>query len=170
MNGVVTKAYKVRSACVGFIAVEYALVLLLFLAFVTIVAQLYRVSLIDQTLARATHLGALAAGRDPTACEAAVQDAFENDRVAVWLFDGDGDNAIGFTTGANPDGTPGQEVGLEINSDNGTLTDGVDFDDLSRCGTAGSWIEVRATVPVQLWGPRGGVLLREYRSWALNQR
>ena len=172
MNGIVAKAYKsykVRRGCVGIIAVEYALVLLVFLAFMTIVIELYRVSLIDQTLARATHLGALAAGRDPTACETAVQDVFRNDRVAAWLFDANGDSTIGFSAGTNPDGSSGQEVGLEITSDNGRITDGVTFD-VARCGTAGSWIEVRATVPVRPRFRVGGTLLRRYSSWALNQR
>ena len=166
---VVQRAYKVRADCAGIIAVEYALVLVVFLTFLTIVTELFRVSFIDQTLARATHNGAMAAGRDPTSCETAAQEAFQADRVAVWLFDRNGDNTIGFATGSSPDGSSGQEVGIVINSDNGSLTDGVTFD-VSRCGTAGSWIEVRATVPVRPRFSVGGTLLRQYSSWALNQR
>lgn len=143
--------------------------LLVFFTFMTIVTELYRVSFIDQTLARATHLGALAAGRDPTSCETAVQQVFQNDRVAAWLFDDNGDSTIGFSAGTNPDGSSGQEVGLEVTSDNGRIADGVTFD-VPSCGTAGSWIEVRATVPVRPQFRLGGTLLRHYRSWALNQR
>lgn len=144
------------------------MVLLVMFVFMTIIAELYRVSFIDQTLARATHLGALAAGRDPTACEAAAERAFSEDRVAAWLFDGDGDNAIGFVRGASPDGSPSQEVALEIMSDNGDITDGVDFS-VSRCGAPGSWIQVRATVPVRPTFRAGGILMRRYESWSLNQ-
>ncbi len=162
----VTRAYKVRKGCVGVIAVEFAMVLLVFFTFMLIVSELYRVSLIDQTLARATHRGALAAGRNPADCETAAQEALAEDRVALWLFDANGDDVIGFHAGTNPDGTPNQEVGLEIASYDGELADGVVF---NMPGCVGSWIEVHAAVPVRPLFRRGRTLMREYRGWSVRQ-
>lgn len=169
MIGVAAKAYKTRQRCVGIIAVEYALVLVVLITFLSIATELYRVSLMEQTLARATHLGALAAGRDPTACEAAARQAFAGDRVAAWLFDTDDpDETIGFVSGTNPDGTTNQEVAIEVMADNGSLADGVDFN-VANCGAPGSWIQVRATVRVRPRFELGGTILLRYDSWTTNQ-
>lgn len=150
--------------------IEYTIILLVLAAVVAGVAEFYRLSLVDQVLARATHDAAAAAGRNPGQCEQAVQSAFAQDQVARWLFDGDDSGAIGFIMGpgAPPDGSPLQEVRLEIMADDGTLDNGVDFA-IASCGTAGSWIRVRSIVPVR---PRFGAgrILWRHESWAVNQR
>ena len=133
------------------------------------VGEVYRLVLLDQVVARATHEAATAAGRDPARCEAAAQSAFLQDSVASWLLDRDDSGAIGFVMGpgAAPDGSPLQEVRVEITADNGALGDGIDFN-IPNCGTNGSWIRVRSTVPVR---PRfgTGVILRRHESWSVNQ-
>lgn len=152
------------------IAIEFALVLLVFLSFMTLVTEFLRVSLVDQTLARATHMGALAAGRDPARCSAAAQEAFASDRLAAWLFDRNDDGSIGFLSASGtPDGTPSQEVRLTVAADDGSIANGIDFRDANGCGVGGSWIEVRATVPVRPRFRLGGTFLRASRSWTVNQ-
>lgn len=141
--------------------------MLVFFPLLLAVGEFYRLSFIDQALARASHRAATAAGRDPGNCEQAARAAFAGDSVAGWLFDRDNDDRIGFVAGGLPDGTPEQEAGLVIGSDDGDVSNGVVFDQ-PDCGVAGSWIQVRAVVPV-----RARFAFREIRrqrmSWAVNQ-
>ena len=151
----------------GIIAVEFGLVLLVFATLLTFVGEFYRLSLVDQALARATQLSAAAAGSDPSQCGDAARRAFAGDQLARWLFDRDGDGGIGFVADAGPDGSGAQEVRLDIAADDGVIATGVDFTS-PLCGVAGSWIRVRAVVPVRTkFGT--GTILRRYDGWALNQ-
>ena len=146
---------------------EFGLTLLVFLPLLFAVGEFYRLSLCDQALARATHLAARAAGSDPTNCEQAVRSAFEGDALAGWLFDRNDDGSIGFVSGTGPNGTSAQEVRIDISSDDGDLSNGVDFTG-SLCGNAGSWIRINAVVPVRARFAFRDVL-RQRVGWALNQ-
>lgn len=129
--------------------------------------EFYRLSLSDQALARATHLAAVAASRNPLVCEFAARNAFAEDSLAAWLFDRDDNGRLGFVSGQGPDGSADEEVRIDIVADNGDASDGVVFDQ-TLCGASGSIIRVRAVVPVRLpFGLR--TIGRERVSWALNQ-
>lgn len=158
-----------RAGCTvqGIIAVEFALTLLVLLPLAVATGEFLRLSLQDQTLARATHLAARAAGRDPRGCETAARDAVAGDRMALWLFDRDGDDSIGFVHRAGPDGSATQEVRIDITADDGDVSNGVTFDQ-PLCGNPGSMIQVRAVVPVRMPFLRSRIE-REHTSWALNQ-
>lgn len=143
------------------------MILLVFFPLVFAVGEFYRLSLCDQALARATHLAARAAGGDPANCEQAVRTAFEDDFLAGWLFDRDDNGEIGFVSGEGPDGSPEQEVRIEINADDGDVSNGVAFT-IPQCGTSGSWIRIRIVVPVRARFAFRDVL-RQRVSWALNQ-
>lgn len=146
----------------GLIALEYGLVLLAFVALMTGVGEMYRVSMYDQALARATHIGALAAGRDAGACSEAFQAAFATDAAARWLFDRDDDGAIAFAEGGEGD----PEVALEFTADQDGLEGGVAFD-VPGCGDAGNLLRVRTTVSMRT---RFGVRIRRTaEGWAVNQ-
>ena len=135
---------------------EFALVLLVVLPLFLAVGEFYRLSLCDQALARATHIAAMAAGRDASNCQQAARDGFEEHGLALWLFDQDGDGDVG-----------AREVRLEIAADDGSVANGVDFNQ-SLCGNAGSWI--RVTASVSLRAPFAtGTVLRRHESWAKNQ-
>lgn len=151
----------------GVIAVEFAMALLIVLPLAIAVGEFLRLSLQDQTLARATHLAARAAGRDPAGCETAARDAFADDGMALWLFDRDGDGSIGFVHRAGPDGSATQEVRIDITADDGDVSNGIDFDQ-PVCGNPGSLIRVRSVVSVRLPFLRRSAE-REHTSWALNQ-
>ena len=75
--------------------VEFVLVLIASLALLAPAGELLRLSLIDQTLARATHLAARGAGSDPDNCVTAIRDAYEADAAARWLLDINGDGRSG---------------------------------------------------------------------------
>lgn len=151
----------------GVIAVEFALALLVLLPLAVAAGEFYRLSLSDQALARAAHVAALAAGRDPARCELAARDGFETVDTAIWLFDRDDDGNIGFVSGQGPDGSSGQEVRIDIVADDGDVSNGVVFDQ-PLCGVAGSMIRVRAVVPVRMpFGLRP--IGRERVTWAVNQ-
>ena len=151
----------------GIVAVEFALVLTVFATLLTFVGEFYRLSLIDQVLARATQRAAAAAGSDPARCGDAARQAFAADQLSQWLFDRDGDGVIGFVAGAEPDGSGAQEVRLDIAADDGVIATGVDFTS-PLCGVAGSWIRVRAEVPVRVKFSND-TILRRYDGWGLNQ-
>ncbi|MCY4012690.1 MAG: hypothetical protein OXG82_08255 [Gammaproteobacteria bacterium] len=147
-------------------AMEFGLTLLAVLPLFVAVGEFYRVSLCDQALARATHVAALAAGRDPGNCQQAAQDAFVEHDLARWLFDRDGDGTIGFVAQTPDDSTQG-EVFLTIDADDGDVANGVNFDQ-RLCGPDGSWI--RVTASVSLRAPFGtGTIWRRHESWASNQ-
>ena len=148
-------------------AVEFGLILLVFFPLIVAAGEFYRLSLYDQALARATHLAARAAGSDPSGCEEAVRNAFQRDSLAIWLFDRDSDGQIGFVFGSGPDGSTDQEVRLDIAADDGDISNGVHFNS-PDCGGAGSWIRVRAVVPIRSNLAFRNVM-RQRVSWALNQ-
>lgn len=160
----------------GAITVEFALILMGSLAFFGPVGEFYRLSLIDQTLARATHLGARAAGADPGLCQSAVAAAFNADLMALWLLDTNDDGTIGVALMDDlswPDGSPAEEVAITVAVDE-DLFDGGDWATTAGCGTSGSWIELRARIVVQPWfgllrtlWPDG--IRRQRESWARNQ-
>ena len=137
--------------------------------------EFFRLSFIDQTLARATHLAARAAGSDPSNCLAAVKRAFEGDGAARWLLDLDGNGEIGVASGNEgwPDSSPTEEVQVGVSWD-GDLSDDEEWSE-TGCGDPGSWIRVRARVRVQPWFGPARVLWddegigRQHESWARNQ-
>ena len=151
----------------GLIALEFGLTLLVFLPLLFAVGEFYRLSLCDQALARGVHLAARAAGSDPENCAQAARAAFEDDLLAGWIFDRDDDGSIGFVSGAGPDGSSAQEVRIDISSDDGDLSNGVDFAG-SACGDSGSWIRIEAVVSVRARFAFRDIL-RKRVSWALNQ-
>lgn len=151
----------------GIIAVEFALTLLVLLPLAVAAGEFLRLSLQDQTLARATHLAARAAGRNPGDCETAARNAFAGDRMAQWLFDRDGNDRIGFVAGAGPDGSPAQEVRIDITADDGDASNGVTFNQ-RLCGNPGSMVQVRSVISVRMPFLRSRIE-REHTSWALNQ-
>ena len=146
---------------------EFGLILLVFLPFVVAASEFYRLSLSDQALARATHLAAMAAGRDPGNCEGAVRNAFQSDSLARWLFDRNDDGRIGFVSGEGPSGGSDEEVRIEVEADDGDLSNGIDFSN-PNCGVPGSWIRVRVVVPVRSTVAFRDVM-RQRVSWAMNQ-
>ena len=113
----------------------------------------------DQLVARATHNAAQAAGREPQNCENAVERVLYPTRgVLFWVLN---NNKIGASAGTiTPD-----ELDYTITADNGDLGDGVDFN-RPGCGTPGSWIEVRATVPTTIATIQFD---REYTGWSIHE-
>lgn len=151
----------------GAYTVEFVLVLTVLIPVIVTAAEFGRVSLGDQALARATHRAALAAGQTPADCERQARDAFEDDAVALWLFDADDNGRISFVTGIAPDTAAGQEVRLDISADDGDVANGVTFDQ-ALCGVPGSWIRVQASARVRSLFALGD-MVRQRASWALNQ-
>ena len=129
------------------------MVLVATLAVVAPVAEIFRLSFIDQVLARATqHAARAGAAVAPSNCPQEIRRAFEQDRLALWLFDQDNNKIL------QPD-----EVEIEIVADD-DLFDGVPWEVSGACGTGGSWIEVRSSITVEPYGIR-----RQHESWARNQ-
>jgi len=151
----------------GVIAIEFGLTLLVFFPLLFAVGEFYRLSLCDQALARGVHLAARAAASDPENCAQAARTAFEGDSLAGWIFDRDDDGSIGFVSGAGPDGSSAQEVRIDISSDDGDLSNGVDFAG-SLCGNAGSWIRVEVVVSVRARFAFQEIP-RKRVGWAMNQ-
>ena len=161
----------------GTVTVEYALVMSAsLLLFFGPVGEFFRLSLIDQTLARATHEAARAAAADPYNCATAIADALADDDAARWLLDVDDDGSIGIAAGTTgwPDNSSTSEVLIGVSWDS-NLADGVSWTTGAGCGPDGSWMLVRAAIVVQPWfGPAravwpGGGFRREHTSWARNQ-
>ena len=74
-------------------AVEFALVFLASLSLFGLAGEFFRISMIDQTLARVTHQSAEAIAGLPDGdveCEDTVQSVFDRDVGARWLFDRNG--------------------------------------------------------------------------------
>lgn len=164
----------------GMFSVEFGLITLIALTLFAVVGEFLRVSLYDQTLARATHLSAQAVARLPVSsgCAAAVTNAFANDGTARWLFDenNDGTVSVGFTTADGWPASDANEVQVSISWD-GNPSDGVDWSEAvaGQCGDTGSWLRVRSRLAVRPWfapfraaAPNGVVLNHE--SWARNNR
>ena len=160
----------------GFYAVEFAIVVLGSLSLLIPVSEFLRLSLFDQTLARATHLAALAASADPENCDASITAAFQprdGETLIGWLLDLHDDGAVGVTRADNwpdPDDAS-REVLVAVGWDDDP-SDGVDWTD--GCGSAGAWIRVRSRVVVRPWSPIAqalwpGGFSREHTSWARNQ-
>ena len=149
----------------GAIAVEYALVLLIFLPVVVFVGEVFRIALVDLTLARATHEGALAAGRDPRNCQSAFQVAFTRDAAARWLLDRNDDGTIDFSFSG---GVGTADVDVEFLADDGMLDNGVVLQSGVGCGSSGAWLAARTAVSVRAgFGATSFVVRAE--SWAMNQ-
>ncbi len=164
-------------------AVEFALFLFVGMSLFALVGEMLRFSLFDQMLARSAHAAARAvAGLPaPTGCAAAIQTAFQNDRVGRWLFDRNGDGALGIavetlTTDTWPARDETQEVQVAISWDTNPQG-GVDWSDgtAGACGGTGSWLRLRAQIVLRPWfGPfrtasPNGLLVRQ-ESWGRNVR
>ena len=147
----------------GAMALEFGLILVVLISLVVFVAELYRVALIDITLARATHRAALAAGRGGATCDAVFEHYFvRGDAPVGWLLDTNGSGSIEFVAGDTP-GTA--DVSVDVAADNGVIGDGVVF--APGCGVPGSWIQVRTAVTIQTrFGPE---ITRRASSWAVHQ-
>ncbi|MYE10396.1 MAG: hypothetical protein F4X99_01780 [Gammaproteobacteria bacterium] len=165
-----------RTRARGALTAEYAVVMGASLLLFGVVGELFRLSLIEQTLARATHEAARAAAADPFNCATAIADAFAADSAASWLLDLDEDGTIGIAPGhtGSPDNSSTSEVLVGVSWD-GNLADGVSWTTGTGCGPSGSWMRVRAAIVVQPWFgpvraalPAGGIP-REHTSWARNQ-
>ena len=160
----------------GALTAEYALVMGASLLLFGPVGEFLRLSLIDQTLARATHEVARAAATDPHNCATAIADALAADSAASWLLDVDDNGSIGIAAGNTgwPDNSSTSELLIGVSWD-GNLADGVSWTSGTGCGPGGSWMRVRAAIVVQPWfgpmraaWPDGGIR-REHTSWARNQ-
>lgn len=168
-----------RSA--GAVAVEFGLVFLASLSLFGVAGEMFRISMIDQALARVTHLGAkeLAALPDgDEECEETVQRVFNGDRGARWLFDRDGDDTVSivFSFGAEwPAVTLSDEIGIAISWDDDPDAD-IDWSDTiaGSCGDHGSWLRLRSRFAVQPWfgpvRPLWGTMFRQHESWGRNSR
>lgn len=163
----------------GFYAVEFAIVLTGSLALLVPVAEFLRLSLFDQTLARATHLAAQAASESPGTCEDSVKGAFqprEGETLIGWLLDAHDDGAVGVSLkdGWPSADQPADEVRVAVDADD-DATNGLDWDPtVVSCGTPGAWIRVRSRVVVMPWSPVARAMFpdgfsREHVSWARNQ-
>lgn len=160
----------------GVYAVEFAIVLLGSLSLLIPVAEFLRLSLFDQTLARATFQAARAAAADPGNCEAAIVAVFqprEGETLIGWLLDAHDDGAVGVTrTDAAPDpNDPATEVVVQVGAVDDLRT-ALNWTD--GCGVAGSWIRLRARIVVRPWSPFAQAIWpdgfsRGHISWARNQ-
>ena len=159
----------------GSVVMEFVLILMASLALFLPIGEMFRISMYDQALARATHQGARAAAADPANCETAIVEAFQADRLARWLLDLNNDSRIDIVSRQSdwPEVSAGEEVQITVVAD-ADLFDGDDWEVAGSCGSAGSWIRVRSRVVIQpgfaalrlLWP--GGVR-RQQQSWARNQ-
>ena len=168
-----------RRGARGGIAVEFALLLFSIILLFAFVAEFLRFSLINQVLARTTHLSARSVVALPTAsgCEAAVRSTFADDATASWLLDRNNDGTLDVVV-ATADGWPSDagEVNLTISWDDDPAN-GVDWSDAAAgtCGGTGSWLRIRARVSALPWyGPfralaPGGLTLT-HESWGRNSR
>ena len=157
---------------------EFVLVLMGSMALFAPVAEFYRLSLFDQTLARVTHEAARAAAIDPANCEEMIVAALHRDRLARWLFDQDDNGridigAVIFPSGTSSGSGPERELEIAVVADN-DLQDEIEWDAPRGCGGPGSLIEVRSRIVVHPWfgmvqwlWPTG--IQRQNASWARNQ-
>ena len=165
----------------GVFSVEFALVLFIAIALFAFIGEFLRISMIDQALARATHVAARAVSTATTTsgCHAIASNAIQNDRGSNWALDSNGDGTIAFhveTTTGWPDPTNAGEVLMVITWDDDP-SDTVDWSDGvgTSCGDTDSWLRLRTRVSVRPWfGPfraavPGGIVLR-HESWGRNNR
>lgn len=162
---------------------EFALVFLASLSLFGVAGELFRISMIDQTLARVTHDSAQAISglRDDGSaeCEDAIQTAFDTDVGARWLFDRNGDATVDivfvYNTTAWPAVTLSDEIVMAISWDDDPEAD-VDWGDAAAgsCGGDGSWLRLRSRFAVQPWfgpvRPFWGTMIRQHESWGRNSR
>lgn len=164
----------------GMFSVEFGLVTIIAIMLFALVGEFLRLSLFDQTLARATHSSARAVAALPvnSGCVAAVSSAFAADGAGSWLFDanGDGSLAVGVVAADRWPTDDANEVQVTLSWDDDP-SDGVDWGQAAtgQCGGTGSWLRVRSRVEVRPWfapfraaAPNGLVLNHE--SWARNNR
>ena len=168
--------------CRGLFSVEFGLTLLVAMVVYAFVGEFLRISLLDQVLARATHLAARAVAIAPTDfdCHARASNAISNDATSRWLLDSNDDGTIAFqvaTATAWPVRVDGVEVQLAISWDQDPA-DGIDYADTTGtgCGGTGSWLRVRSRIAVRpwfglfrTWVATEGIVLR-HESWARNNR
>ena len=167
----------------GAMAVEFSLLLFSIIMLFAFCAEWLRFSLIDQTLARVTHLSARAVVALPTAsgCEAAVTNTFTNDPTASWLLDSDNDGVLDVAV-TTADGWPAAtgEVNLAISwedNPNDATEAQIAWDDAAAgsCGGTGSWLRLRASAAALPWyGPFRALmpngLTLTHESWGRNNR
>ena len=175
------QAKSIRNRPAGAMAVEFCLVFLASLSLFGLAGELFRVSMVDQTLARVTHdsaraISALADG--DVGCEDAIQGTFDRDVGARWLFDRDGNGTVDivFSYGdAWPAVTLGDEIGIAMSWDDDPEA-GIDWADTATgsCGGDGSWLRLRSRFAIQPWfgpiRPLWGTMFRQHESWGRNSR
>lgn len=165
----------------GAIAVEFAFLLFSVIALFAFVGEFLRLSLIDQQLARVTHLGARAVAglRVSAGCEAEIRRVFTGDNIAAWLLDANNDNLLDVvvrTAAGWPDRTLGGDVRVNISWDDDPV-DGLNWGDaiLGGCGRTGTWLRIRSQTTVRPWyGPFRALapagLFLQHESWGANSR
>lgn len=165
----------------GAMAVEFALVFLASLSLFGVAGELYRISLIDQLLAHATHESARSIAGLPDGdveCEETIQRTFNASDRTRWLFDRDGNGTVDIVFSyqdAWPGVTLSDEVGVAISWDDDPEA-GVDWSDAATgsCGDHGSWLRLRSRFAVQPWfgpvRPFWGTFFRQHESWGRNSR
>lgn len=148
----------------GAMALEYTLMLLLFLIVLSFAGEFCRISLFDQALARATHLATVAASQERDRCGQAFAEAFADDALARWLLDQDDNGSIEFQIGRV---APPGEVLVVFSSDDGVVSNAVQFEQGNGCGAPGSWLDVRTFISIRT---RFGTseIPRAARAWAVN--
>ena len=166
----------------GVYLLEFALVLFVALALILPLTEFLRLSLIDQALAAVTHRAVRAVQSDPGNCQAAIENAFGNDRLASWLFDADGDGSVAIRvpdTRADADGALGtEEVLVAVDWDDPRNIGVCWSSEPSACTATGCaafapnhrWLQLRSRVRVGTWsgvGPWSSDFEREHRSWAV---
>ena len=165
----------------GVFSVEFALVLFVAMALFAFIGEFLRISLIDQALARGTHVAARAVSTATTSigCHAVATDAMQQDQGSNWALDTNNDGTIDFhveTTDGWPDPTNVGEVLMTISWDNDPAG-GVDWSDATgtACGDTDSWLRLRTRIAVRPWfapfraAVPGGIVLR-HESWGRNDR
>ena len=145
---------RARRGVRGAFAVEFVLVLMASMALFIPVGELLRISMFDQALAAATHQAARAAAAEPrnaeaVHCRAAIAEAFQDNRLARWLFDRNGDGSVKVVSAAGgwPNG-PTEEVRVDVAADE-DLYDGNDWEVSLGCGEQGSWIRVQSRIVIR---------------------
>ena len=164
----------------GIFSVEFGLALLVAMILFSLAGEILRLSMINQTLARATHLAARAVATAETniGCHVRASNAVSNDYAAGLLdSNDDGTVAVQVETAATTSApVAGTEVQLAISWDQNPV-DGIDFSDAvgSGCGDTGSWLRIRSRIAVRPWfglfrvWAANGIVLR-HESWGRNNR
>lgn len=172
---------SILSRSTGAMAVEFGLVFLASLSLFGLAGEFFRLSMIDQTLARVTHRSAQAIARLPDGnaqCRETIERVFDRDVGARWLFDRNGDDTVNIVLSFGstwPAVTLSDEIGVAISWDNDPNAS-VDWSDATAgsCGGDGSWLRLRSRFAVQPWfgpvRPFWGTMFRQHESWGRNNR